>query len=648
MSVNLSPLGGAGAQFFSNNGVPLAGGLLYTYLAGTTTPAATYTSSSGATALANPIVLDSAGRVPTGEIWLTDTISYKIVLKTSLDVLIATWDNLVGINSNIIGFTAQQETATATAGQTVFNTTLNYVPGTNNLAVYVNGSKQIVTTNYTETDSNTVTFLTGLNVGDLVQFSTASPVASNAVFAYEVSYTPNANSLLSTGTVNVALDSLSNNTTGSSVVGCIQGGTGATARTVQAKLRDFVSVKDFGAVADGNVNTGAGTNNSPMFQAAINALGAGGSLYIPAGNYVLATQVTVPSNFSITGAGAYQTFLIATTAFNSDGLLKLNGAGGPPTNISNLCVGGQVGGAGAVSIGINSVANGVFLRNLWLTGFKTNVVLGASDNFLLDSASEETIASGVGISITSTDVTVANCVTYNCYVGLSVGSVAYVDGTITLSNIRSLACTYAGFIFTSSSNIQMSNCSVGHSNVGRYTYAGVAIDVCSNININNFIGRLGAKSATARGIYVTSSSDVSVSNSSFNNWNNGVEVANSASIRIDGNISSNNKLYGISVDGGDRVSISNNTCFANGDVSAVSAGIYANNTAGYALYSLVGNTCTQNGGGPQKYGINNNLTDNAGASGFTNLVGNMVKYNTTAQINSTGKVANITSTGNVV
>jgi polygalacturonase len=87
-------------------------------------------------------------------------------------------------------------------------------------------------------------------------------------------------------------------------------GTGAVTTNVQAKLRQVVSVQDFGAVADGNISTGAGTNNSPMFQAAINALGAGGCLYIPAGKYVLSSQVTVPSDFTITGAGMYQTFLI--------------------------------------------------------------------------------------------------------------------------------------------------------------------------------------------------------------------------------------------------------------------------------------------------------------------------------------------------
>ena len=99
MTVFLSPVGGAAAQFFTNSGVPLSGGELYTYSAGTTTPAATFTSSSGGTAHTNPIILDSAGRVPGGEIWLTDIVRYKFTLETASSVLIVTWDNIWGIGS---------------------------------------------------------------------------------------------------------------------------------------------------------------------------------------------------------------------------------------------------------------------------------------------------------------------------------------------------------------------------------------------------------------------------------------------------------------------------------------------------------------------------------------------------------------------
>ena len=99
MSITLSPLAGAGWQFFDDNGVPLAGGLIYTYLSGTSTPATTYTSSSGATPNTNPIVLDAAGRVAE-EVWLTDDVQYRLVLQTALSVQIWLKDNISGFLSS--------------------------------------------------------------------------------------------------------------------------------------------------------------------------------------------------------------------------------------------------------------------------------------------------------------------------------------------------------------------------------------------------------------------------------------------------------------------------------------------------------------------------------------------------------------------
>jgi len=97
MAVTLSPVAGAGWQFFDNSGAILAGGLLYTYAAGTTTPLATYQDSGGVTVHTNPIILDSAGRVPT-EVWMTSGSAYKLVLKTSTGISLWTMDNLRGIN----------------------------------------------------------------------------------------------------------------------------------------------------------------------------------------------------------------------------------------------------------------------------------------------------------------------------------------------------------------------------------------------------------------------------------------------------------------------------------------------------------------------------------------------------------------------
>ena len=223
MAVNLSPIGGVGWQFFDNSGNPLTGGKIYTYAAGTTTPATTYTSSSGATPHSNPIILDAAGRVPGGEIWLSDGAQYKFVIKTSTDTLIGTYDNIVGINSNFVNYTNQQEIQTATAGQTVFTLTgMSYSPGTNSLSVFVDGVNQYgpgAQYAYTETSSTSVTFASGLHLGAEVKFTTSQINASSYGDAFQISYTPPF--------------------------------TDSVATNVGDKLAQTVSVKDFGAVGDG-------------------------------------------------------------------------------------------------------------------------------------------------------------------------------------------------------------------------------------------------------------------------------------------------------------------------------------------------------------------------------------------------------------
>jgi len=97
MSINISYFAGAGAQFFDDNGVPLAGGLIYTYNAGTTTPVVTYTTITGTVNNTNPIVLDAAGRTP-NEIWLDGGVLYKFVVKTSLGVTVGTYDNMPAVD----------------------------------------------------------------------------------------------------------------------------------------------------------------------------------------------------------------------------------------------------------------------------------------------------------------------------------------------------------------------------------------------------------------------------------------------------------------------------------------------------------------------------------------------------------------------
>jgi len=99
MAVNLSPVGN-GVSFLGTTGLPLSGGKIYTYQAGSSTPLATYTDVNGTTANTNPIVLGTDGRTPS-EIWLTYGYNYKFVLQDAVSTTIATYDNLYGILGTI-------------------------------------------------------------------------------------------------------------------------------------------------------------------------------------------------------------------------------------------------------------------------------------------------------------------------------------------------------------------------------------------------------------------------------------------------------------------------------------------------------------------------------------------------------------------
>lgn len=96
-------------RYFDADGNPLAGGKLYTYQAGTTTPQATYTDSTGSTPNANPVVLDANGEAT---LWVDPELSYKFVLKTSADVTQWTVDNVVGLlTNNSVGTNSVQDEA---------------------------------------------------------------------------------------------------------------------------------------------------------------------------------------------------------------------------------------------------------------------------------------------------------------------------------------------------------------------------------------------------------------------------------------------------------------------------------------------------------------------------------------------------------
>ena len=89
MNLLLAPL--PQLQFIDNGGRPMVGAQLYTYLAGTSTPAATYGDSTGTAPNANPVVCDAGGRA---SVWLDPNIFYKFILKDSTGNVIYSVDNI--------------------------------------------------------------------------------------------------------------------------------------------------------------------------------------------------------------------------------------------------------------------------------------------------------------------------------------------------------------------------------------------------------------------------------------------------------------------------------------------------------------------------------------------------------------------------
>ena len=220
-------------QFFDANGNPLAGGKLYTYAAGTTTPLATYTDAGGGTPNTNPVILNSRGEA---NVWLGSS-KYKFKLTTSTDVEIWTVDNISSYNYDVL----------------------------------------------------------------------ATLAASG----------------------------------GSALVGFLQSGIGAAARTVQNKLRDIVSVKDFGAVGDGI------TDDSSAIQTAISA---SDYVFIPYGTYAIGTQINITNgktvvsenaSFNYTNVIANKACIVMESNTNLFGTISItmpDGAAGQ--NVNHLRVGG--------------------------------------------------------------------------------------------------------------------------------------------------------------------------------------------------------------------------------------------------------------------------------------------------------------------
>lgn len=161
-------------------------------------------------------------------------------------------------------------------------------------------------------------------------------------------------------------------TGGSALVGFQQGGSGAVARTAQSKMRDVVSVKDFGAVGDGVAN-----DKAAIESAAAALPEAGGVLLIPAGTYYSPTGFLFSrSNITVIGEGMPRvsddltkleggTILQGTVLFDGNNITVENLGADHGTAYSNARKAGA-GGDGLVihKVGLNAIRKNINVRNV--------------------------------------------------------------------------------------------------------------------------------------------------------------------------------------------------------------------------------------------------------------------------------------------
>jgi hypothetical protein len=95
----------------------------------------------------------------------------------------------------------------------------------------------------------------------------------------------------------------------------LQTGTGATARTVDAKLKDTVSVKDFGAVGDGVADDTAAIQAAITYAASTINGAAGMEVFLPTGTYLISSRIALPNRVGLRGANGRGTVIKPHSSF---------------------------------------------------------------------------------------------------------------------------------------------------------------------------------------------------------------------------------------------------------------------------------------------------------------------------------------------
>jgi parallel beta-helix repeat protein len=452
-------------------------------------------------------------------------------------------------------------------------------------------------------------------------------------------------------------------------------GVDAVTRTVQDKLREMVSVKDFGAVGDGLID------DSAAIQDAIDSVGNGGVVYFPPASYRISTQLQLNTKSRVSLVGNKSTivhdenvgFLLILNCdnievtgfrflgtFNSTTIYANNAEQGRiiPQSSTGVSIHENEWKRTSGAVFVQTGCNGLFFHhnrviethggiqtssavfnNLWITDnyflghVFTNAIQGSDDQIaVFGSASGQVIISrniidkqgptafnqarAINIDVGSGDNSEI-IVSENIVKNVVTTTVAQARAAI---NIEGNAALRALSRLTVKGNI-ITNCNIP---IGIEVYASNIL--ISENNISQSVV-LGGFSGSGNGIQCNAAGlDVELiikGNFIQQCGSSGINASSSNKIVIDGNFIKGSTSRGISLDSCLDSIISNNLVTGNQD------GIFINNSQRLAVS---GNTSVSN----TRYGL---VIQGATVSGA--FSGNVLNLNTTANLNNTATTADI-------
>lgn len=156
--------------FFSDSlsaGKPLAGGRIYTFQSGTSTPQATYTDSTGTVPNPNPVILDAAGGA---SIWLVSGQAYRIVAQNSAGVQEWAVDNVSGLS-----------TVTSAVNQAITPVSFSATP-----TFTATGQYQVFQITLTGNVTSSILNMTGVTAPSIVSFEISQDSTGGRTFVWPV------------------------------------------------------------------------------------------------------------------------------------------------------------------------------------------------------------------------------------------------------------------------------------------------------------------------------------------------------------------------------------------------------------------------------------------------------------------------------